>query len=418
VNIADWITVGEGDGMYNKVDPNDSRWLINSREFGSHRRIDQTLRTMTDIMPRRPKGEPPLRWNWTPPIALSPHNGAIVYTGAQVLLRSLNRGDTWQEISPDLTTNETAKTFGRGNIQHCTLTTVSESPVTAGVIWVGADDGTVQVTKNHGGAWTNVTAAIAKAGGPADRWVSRVLASPHEAGTAFVAKTGFRMDDFTPYLFKTTDYGATWTPIVTGLPQQPVNVVWQDRVNKRLLFAGTDKGVFVSLDGGGRWVAMKGDMPNVPVHDLHVQAREQDLVVGTYGRAIFITNVAWLQQATDAVLGESVHLFDIRSRKLFHTSGWGNYEFYGDRYHPTPNEPAGLAIQYYLREAGAKKVAVTVTDTAGKVVRTATGTTLQGLNTVTWDMRTNDRRTAPVGDYSVTLDVDGQKITKTARVRQ
>ncbi len=418
VNIADWITVGEGDGMYNKVDPNDSRWLINSREFGSHRRIDQKLRTMTDIMPRRPKGEPPLRWNWTPPIALSPHNGAIVYTGAQVLLRSLNRGDTWQEISPDLTTNDAAKTFGRGNIQHCTLTTVSESPVTAGVIWVGSDDGKVQVTRNHGGTWTDVTAALAKAGGPADRWVSRVHASPHEAGTAFVAKTGFRMDDFAPYLFKTTDYGATWTPMVTGLPQQPVNVVWQDRVNRQLVFAGTDKGVYVSLDGGGRWVAMRGDMPNVPVHDLQVHPREQDLVVGTYGRAIFVTDVSWLQQVTEAVLGETVRLFDIEPRKSFQTSGWGNYDFYGDRYRPTPNEPVGFAIQYYLRDAAAKKVGVTIADTAGKVVRTANGTTQQGLNVVTWDMRTSDRRLAPVGDYQVTLDVDGQKFTKTARIRQ
>ena len=124
---------------------------------------------MTDIMPKRPTGQPPLRFNWITPIVLSPHNPSIVYTGAQVLLRSLNRGDAWQEISPDLTTDDAAKTFGRGNIQHCTITTISESPVTAGVIWIGTDDGKVQVTRTHGAAWTDATAAITKAGGPADR---------------------------------------------------------------------------------------------------------------------------------------------------------------------------------------------------------------------------------------------------------
>jgi hypothetical protein len=196
VNDADWITVGTGDGMYNQVDPSDSRWLYNSSQFGDHRRVDQRQRTMTNIMPRRPAGQPPLRWNWNTPIHLSPHNPQIVYTGAQVLLRSLNRGDAWQEISTDLTTDDAAKTFGRGHIQFCTITTISESPVTAGVIWIGTDDGKVQVTRTHGAVWSDATAAIAKAGGPADRWVSRVFASGYDAGSAFVAKNGFRQDDF------------------------------------------------------------------------------------------------------------------------------------------------------------------------------------------------------------------------------
>ncbi len=417
VNVADWITVGEGDGMYNKVDPTDSRWLINSREFGSHRRIDQTLRTMTDIMPRRPRGQAPLRWNWTPPIALSPHNPAIVYTGAQVLLRSLNRGTSWQEISPDLTTDDAAKTYGRGNIQHCTLTTVSESPVTAGVIWVGTDDGKVQVTRTHGAVWVDVTAHLAKAGGPADRWVSRVLASHYDAGTAYVAKTGFRLDDFAPYLFRTTDYGATWTRITTGLPDQPVNVVWEDRVNRHLLFAGTDKGVWVSIDGGTRWFRMQGDMPNVPVHDLHVHPREHDLVVGTYGRGIYVTDVSWLQQVTEAVLAEDMHLFGIEPHKPVPTSGWGNYEFYGDRYRSTPNAPAGITVNYYLREQTDRKVTVKMANLAGQLLRTLDGTALAGLNTVRWDLRDGERRVQPAGDYQVTVEIDGRKFAKTARIR-
>lgn len=417
ISVADWITVGEGDGMYNKVDPTDSRWLVNSREFGSHRRIDQKLRTMTDIMPRRPKGQVPLRWNWTPPIALSPHNPGIVYTGAQVLLRSLNRGDAWQEISPDLTTNDTAKTYGRGNIQHCTLTTVAESPVTAGVIWAGSDDGKVQVTRTHGATWTDVTAAIARAGGPADRWVSRVVASSHDAGTAYVTKTGFRLDDFKPYVFKTTDFGASWTAISSGLPDAPVNVLWEDRRNARLLFLGTDKGVWASIDGGSRWVRMKGSMPDVPVHDLHVHSREHDLIVGTYGRAIYITDVSVLQQVSETLLAEDMHLFDIEPRAPFRTSGWGNYDFYGDRYRPTPNEPAGFTINYYLRDTRQRNVTVRVADLTGQLVRTIPGTCLQGFNAVMWDMRNTERQMQPAGDYLVTLEVDGRKFVKTARLR-
>ncbi len=417
VTVADWVTVGVGDGMYNQVDPTNSRWLVNTREFGSHRRIDQKLRTMTDIMPRRPEGQPPLRWSWIAPIVLSPHNPAIVYTGGQVLLRSLNRGDHWQEISPDLTTNDPEKTFGRGNIQHCTITTISESPVTAGVIWVGTDDGKVQVTRTHGAIWHDATAAIQKAGGPADRWVSRVFASSHDAGTAYVAKTGFRNDDFKPYLFKTTDFGATWTSISAGLPDQPVNVVWQDRKSRSLLFVGNDKGVWVSIADGAGWVQMKGNMPAVPVHDLLVHPRENDLVVGTYGRAFYITDVSVLQQMSDKLLAEDMHLFDIEARAPLQTSGWGNYDFYGDRYASTPNEPNAITITYYLRDKTDHKVSVKVADMQGQLVRALEGTSLQGLNTVSWDMRDGERRLQPFGSYLVTLEVNGRKFVKTARIR-
>ena len=418
VNIADWITVGEGDGMYNRVDPTDSRWLFNAREFGSHRRIDQVTRTITDIMPRRPKGQPPLRFNWITPVVLSPHNSSIVYTGAQVLLRSLNRGDGWQEISPDLTTGDSAKAYGRGNIQHCTITTIAESPVTAGVIWIGTDDGKVQVTRTHGAAWMDATAAVGNVGGPADRWVSRVFASSHEAGTAYVSKTGFRNDDFKPYLFKTTDYGATWTSISAGLPEQPINVVWEDRKNPRLLFVGNDKGVWVTIDGGARWVRMKGDMPNVPVHDLLVHPREQDVIVGTYGRAIYITDVSVLQQLTENVLAQDVHVFDIKSRKPFQASGWGNYDLFGDRYTPTPNEPNAISIHYYLRDKTERRVSVKVADFTGQLIRSLDGTAQQGLNTVRWDMRDTERRAVPSGDYLVTVAIDGRTFVKRATIRQ
>ncbi|MGD0783564.1 MAG: hypothetical protein ABSA30_11965, partial [Candidatus Aminicenantales bacterium] len=251
IGPSDWVTVGQGDGMYNCVDPTDNRWVYNNRELGTMWRLDQKTGIETTITPRRPAAGPRLRFNWTPPIALSPHNPAIVYTGAQVLFRSLDRGEHWQEISPDLTANEEAKLHGHGNVPYGTLTTIAESPVRPGVLWTGSDDGKVQVSLDGGAAWLDRTAKIAAAGGPADFWVSRVFPSPHAAGACFVAKTGWRLDDFRPCLFKTTDYGETWTPITGDLPgDKSVNVVVQDRRSPDLLFAGTEQGVYATLDGG------------------------------------------------------------------------------------------------------------------------------------------------------------------------
>jgi photosystem II stability/assembly factor-like uncharacterized protein len=417
VTIADWITVGTGDGMYNRVDQTDSRWLYNTSQFGDHQRVDQKTRTRTNILPKRTKGQPPFRWNWNTPIVISPHNSMTIYTGAQVLLRSLDRGDTWQEISPDLTTNDAAKQFGRGNIQFCTITTISESPAAPGVIWIGTDDGRVQVTRNGGAAWTDVTEPIARAGGPSGRWVSRVFASSRDAGTAYVAKSGFRNDDFKPYLYRTTDFGGTWTSIAANLPDQPINVVVEDRKNGSLLFAGTDAGVFVSIDAGARWIWMRGNMPNVPVHDMLVHPRENDLIVGTYGRGIWIADVSVLQQVDEKVLGDDVHLFDIEPRTPFNDSGWGNYDLYGDRVHFTPNEPNAISVNYYLREKTDTKVTVKVSDLSGKLVRTLEGTSQKGLNTVQWNMRDDDRRGVPDGRYVVTLAVGARAMAKTAVIR-
>ncbi len=417
VTIADWITVGTGDGMYNRVDQTDSRWLYNTSQFGDHQRVDQKARTRTDIMPRRPKGQPPLRWNWNTPMVISPNNSQTIYTGAQVLLRSVNRGDSWQEISPDLTTNDAAKQFGRGNIQFCTITTISESPVMPGVIWAGTDDGKVQLTRNGGAAWTDVTGGVARAGGPDDRWVSRVLASNHDAGTAYVAKSGFRHDDFKPYLFRTTDYGATWAAISAGLPDKPVNVIVEDRRNRNLLFAGTDGGVFVSIDAGARWIRMSRTMPAVPVHDMIVHPRENDLIVGTYGRGMWITDVSVLQQVDENALADDVRVFDIEPRTPFNESGWGNYELYGDRVHSTPNEPNAIAINYWLRDKTDAKVTIKVADLAGQLVRTLEGTPLPGLNRVLWNMRDDNRREVPRGRYVVTVTVGTREFARIALVR-
>ena len=186
----------------------------------------------------------------------------------------------------------------------CTITTISESPLKAGTIWVGTDDGKVQVTTNHGGTWTDVTPALVAAGAPVDRWVSRVFASPFDANTAFVSKNGFRNDDFAPYLYRTTDGGKTWTSITANLPKAAINVVVQDRKNKNLLVVGNDIGVFVSIDSGASWSRLKANLPTVSVTDLVIHPREGDLVLGTYGRGFWTGDITPLQELTPEVLDQ------------------------------------------------------------------------------------------------------------------
>ncbi len=431
VSISDWVTVGEGDGMYNVVDWETGRWVYNCREFGSHGRLDQKLGLRADIMPRRPEGQPPLRFNWVVPIAMSPHNSDVIYTGAQVLLRSMHRGDDWREISPDLTTNDSVKTKGRNNVTFCTITTIAESPVAPGLIWVGTDDGKVWVTRDGGANWRDVTANVAQAGGPADSWVSRVLPSAKFEGTAYVAKTGFRNDDSRPFLYKTADFGATWTAVTAGLPEFPVNVVVEDRKNPDLLFCGTDGGVWVSIDAGRSWLPFKSNMPSVPVNDLQVHPRENDLVVATYGRGLYITDISPLQEMNAKMLGEDIHVFDIKPKARYETPVFGNYKLLGDREPATPNEPGTIAIHYYLKNTLKEKVKVSVSDPYGEVLNTLEGKPDAGFQTVEWALNRQPKKgekpagfgdwranLVEPGEYVVTVEAGGQKFIKKAVLRE
>lgn len=432
ITLDDWVTVGPGDGMYNMVDPTNSRWEYNTRELNQMGRMDQQTGVRTVIAPPQPANEPRLRYNWIAPIAMSPQNPSIIYAGAQYLFRSLNRGDSWEQISPDLTTNDATR-IGK-NVPFCTITSISESPVTAGVIWVGTDDGKVQLTRNHGGGWTDLTSALAAGGAPADRYVSRVFASPHDAGTAFVAKNGFRNDDFAPYLYRTTDFGKTWTPISGNLPQAPINVVVQDRKSANLLIVGNDLGVFVSIDAGASWTAMKANLPTVPVQDLTIHPRENDLVLGTYGRAFWTGDIAPLRELSGEVLDKNAYLFDIKPKAHYGFSEQGmNYELFGNKYIQVPNEPEALSIDYYLKSDASGAARITVADLEGKILRQLEGPAKAGLNQALVPLAGSNGRgrgqggrgrgagpvtpALEVGDYVVTVDVAGEKLTKHARVR-
>jgi photosystem II stability/assembly factor-like uncharacterized protein len=386
VGMEDWVTTGVGDGMYNEPDPT-GRWLYNTQEFGGLARVDLVNHSRTVIAPQQRQDLAYLRFNWTAPVRISPHDPATIYAGAQYLFRSTDRGDHWQTISPDLTTNDPEKiSVPRGSIQFCTITTISESPTLAGVIWVGTDDGKVQVTRDAGAHWSDVSP------GPADGWVSRVYASKFAAGMAYVTKTRRRQDDFRPYLFRTTDYGATWTDLSAGLPSA-LNVIVEDTAD--ILYVGTDTGIQASFDRGATWFPFRSNMPAVPVHDLLVHPREGDLVAGTYGRGIWVTNVVPLRAVTADLLSRDAALLPIRAFTPRRNEGaFGNFRLYGDRPLTTPNEPNAVIIAYYLKQAG--PVSLTI---AGKNVPSPGAA---GLNRIVW----NPAGVAP-GAYTAVLKKEG-----------
>lgn len=443
ITLFNWTAVGSGDGMFTQVDPNDSRWLYTTMQYGGHFRVDQKLGFRTSIAPVREKGKPPYRFIWCTPLHISPHNSRIIYTGGQVLLRSLDRGDHWQEISPDLSTNDASKILPSseggipGGIPFFAISSISESPVTPGIIWVGTSDGKVQLTRDNGATWTDLTAKITAVGGREDCYVSRVRASYFKEGTAYVAKNGYRNDDFRPFIYKTEDFGATWTSLAGNLPNEPVNVIYEDAKNPNLLFLGDDTGIFVSINGGKNWAKMNNNIPNVPVHDLLVHPRESDLVVGSYGRGLFVTNIAPLQEMNETMLAEDVRLFAIKPKVQRVTWAFGANDYlFGDRHILTPNEPNGVVINYYLKNKAAGKAKITVTDPYGKELASFEGPTNAGINTWIWDMRPAGARRegpgpgagpgarsrdvlsqwVPPGEYVVVFEVGDKKLTQKAKI--
>lgn len=338
----------------------------------------------------------PFRFNWSTPILVSPHNPGMIYMGGQHLFRSVDRGDNWMIISSDLTTNDPNKNKPSGGITventgaetHCTIITISESPKTPGLIWVGTDDGNVQITRNGGVAWTNVRAGVP--GVPAGLWVSRVEASHFDEATCYLTYDGHRSDNFKPYVFKTTDYGKTWTSIANDLPDgQPVYVIREDLKNKNLLFLGTEFGVFFSINGGKNWTDLKLNAPTMAFHDLLIHPRDNDLIAATHGRGIWILDdISALQRADDSVLSGDAFLFEnnrpaTRWLRIARGGyGRGNLFFRGE------NPPTGALIHYYLKDKPAGPVTIEITDVTGQNKKTYTiESSKPGINRLVWDFR-------------------------------
>lgn len=304
INYEQWARVGGGDGMFNVPDPSNNRYLYNESQFGPLSRLDMETGVSKGI---RYRGQG-MRWNWNAPIIVSQHNTDVIYHAGNKVLKSTFRGENWEEISPDLSKNDAVKAGGTGNIQYGTITAMEESPLNPDEMWVGTDDGNVQMTLDGGKNWTLLNDNIPN---NPEYWVTRIETSNHYAGTAYVSFNGMRRDDFTSFLYKTTDHGKTWTSISNGIPAAGVNVIREDHKNPNLLFVGTELGIYASIDGGSNWTKFMNNVPTNPAYDMAIHSRENELVVATHGRGIFIADISSLQGMTPAVMNSGMELFDI-----------------------------------------------------------------------------------------------------------
>ena len=426
-----WFTISGGDGYHAQVDPTDWRTVYSEPHPGNTggriQKINIETRQTTAIRPQKgqnivnyddyitpeieelqlEKGWGPspgsgmgaFRWNWSSPIVMSPHNPDTVFFGANHLFKTTDQGESWYIISPDLSKNEFHKTIkesggltadhnpGGGAEFHGTIITISESPVKANIIWVGTDDGNVQVTRNGGATWTNVRAAVPLE--PQDIWVSRVEASHFEEGTCYVSFDGHRSGIFKPMVFKTTDYGKTWDNITSNIPDdEPVYVIKEDLKNPNLLFVGTEFSVFYSITGGRSWTKLNNNMPTVAVHDLVIHPRDGDLIAGTHGRGIWIMDdITPLQQATLEVLRSDAYLFESRpATKWLNISRGGSR---GHLYYRGENPTSNAVINYYIGSDPTGSVEFKISDITGNLTRSFTFDAQSGINQFEWDMRLN-----------------------------
>lgn len=416
ITLADWSRLMGADGFYCQADPTDPDTVYAEIQYCRNLvRFNLATGDEKDVRPQAPRGTT-YRFNWNTPFLISPHNPRILYLGGNFVFRSVDRGDHWQTISPDLTRGKPGPSASTGH----TLSTLAESPRRPGLLWAGSDDGRVHVSRDGGVSWTDVSDKIPDL--PPERWITRIEPSPHADGTAFLSIDRHRNDDLASYLFKTTDYGATWQSLTANLPASgPVHIVRADARNPQLLFVGTEHGLFASTDGGQKWHKLGGNLPTVPVHDLVIHPRDRELVIATHGRSIWIMDIAPLQELTPKVLEGSAHLFDVKPATIF------NYRrsrgLTGGRFSAAPNPPYGTAIHYYLAEAPAGLVKLTISDLLGLTVMEFKTAKEPGLHKVQWNLTRNlglgpvrVPTPVPAGDYLVRLEIGDKVWTRKVRV--
>jgi photosystem II stability/assembly factor-like uncharacterized protein len=399
IGNEDWLRVGGGDGFYTVVDPADPDTVYVESQDGNVQRFDRRTHQRRNIRPLPPEGER-YRFNWNSPILVSPHDHETVYYGGNRLFGSEDRGETWTLVTADLTSaqkRDELPIFGKkakdflsrndGVVHWGTIVTLAESPLRAGVLWAGTDDGNLQVSRDGGKSWANVVARVS--GVPKGTYVSRVEASRRGEGVAYVAFDGHRGHDFKPYLFVTEDFGQTWKAIASGLPEGGTLSVVREHPRKTdVLFVGTERGLFVSWNRGGAWARLKANLPTVPVDDIQIHPRENDLVLGTHGRGVWILDdLTPLLETPSGIVAKEVELFDVRAATQDRTyAGGGNT---GHKTFLADNPPDGALLTYFLKDkpGDKEKVKVTVKSSAGEVVREIDGPKEQGLNRTSWDLR-------------------------------
>ena len=401
IRKRDWVTISGGDGfegVQNIAEP----WIVYSDSQGGQTYVTNLKTNTSRQNPPYPKDLSSTgsaiagykyRFNWNTPIVRSPHDPKKIYMGGNVLFSTVNHGQSWSVMSPDLTTNDKSKQQSSGGDIvvdntaaefHCTIIAISESPVTAGVIWVGTDDGNLQVTKDNGAHWTNVIKNVP--GIPANSWIPNVEASPFNAGEAYVVFDRHRDNDFAPHAYKTTDYGATWTEITSNLPKKGyLHVVRSDIKQKGLLFAGTELGVYASWNDGKTWVNMRNGLAAAPVVEVLIHPVTNDLIIATHGRGLYILDNMQPLRQLGAAMQANAFLFNGPAAVRWQT--WGRDNPIGAKEYLGQNPAFGGLIDYYLKAAGPVKISIA--NAAGKVVRTLTPNGQAGVNRVVWDLRYN-----------------------------
>ena len=401
-----WENLLGGDGFWAFADPSDPNYVYAESQGGFVGRVNHSTLEARFIKPEPNYGEGKLRFNWNTPIHLSPNEKGTIYIGAQFLFRSRDHGQTWDRISPDLTTNdpEKQKQEQSGGVtvdnsyaeMHTTIYSISESPREAQTIWVGTDDGNLQITRDAGKSWTNVVANVPDL--PKASWVSWVEASLYDPGTAYAAFDRHTFGDMTPHVYKTTDYGKTWTPIVSadnGV-RGFAHVIKEDTVSPNMLFLGTEFGLWISLDSGKQWAQYRGrDFPQVPVCDIVVHTRESDLVIATHGRGIWIIDdISPLRKLTPEVMAKDAGFLPGKppQQRLNANGGWAE----GSAMYSGPNPPDAAVITYYQKKRHIfGRMKIEILDAQGKLVDTLPPNNRRGISRVGWPMRLKAPRVPP-----------------------
>jgi photosystem II stability/assembly factor-like uncharacterized protein len=413
----DWHRVGSGDGFFTVVHWEKPHLLLNDSQGGNIHRFDTRTGRSQSVSPYAvsisgaPASLQDYRFDWAAPIVGSPHDASTVYFGGNVLFKTTDFGTSWEAVSPDLTTNDREKQQDAGGPiapenttaeYHCVIISISESPVEPGFVWVGTDDGLVQVTRDGGTTWENVTPQGERF--PSDYAISHVEASHADVNRAYMSADGHQLDDYRPYVFKTDDGGKRWVDITDNLPGMDyVHVVREDPKNADVVYVGTETGLFVSLNQGGDWIPLKmANLPTLPVHDIIVHPEENDLLLGTHGRGVWVMDdVHFMQELTRATVASDLHLFT--PKKAWRYTPWaarGSADRGGDQKFWGPNPEYGAFVTYYLRSAAddGEHVTVQILNSDNHVIREIDGAGNAGINRVVWDLLVEGPQPRKSGD--------------------
>jgi photosystem II stability/assembly factor-like uncharacterized protein len=387
ITNADWIQIYGGDGFYCIFDPDDPDIVYAESQSGFVHRLHLKSGALKSLRPEPTEGEAAFRFHWNSPLVASRHAKGTIYLAGNRVFALTDRGEQWRAISPDLSTRNVDRILavGSGAETHGVVYALAESPKRAGLLWAGTDDGKLWVTEDTGATWVDLSANLPAAA--RGQWISRIEPGWHDAATAYVSVWAFRSGNYAPLVYRTADLGRTWQSVAGDLPAGgPVRVVREDPFRAGLLYAGTQFGLFVSLDGGARWTRF-GGIPTVPVDDLLVHPRDRDLVVATHGRSLFIVDdVRPLQDLTPAVLAKPAHLFPIRAAVGSDLlPGWADWA--GSGQFRGANPPPGALITVWLREYSGDKATLSVKTSSGTPVANLTLPGNPGLNRVAWDLK-------------------------------